>query len=103
MSEKVSRRILTRTLNIAMKLEDRWVVLIVYKDQDGVRTRRHISPIRYLPSKVEALCLGREEPRHFILDNIESIELVHASEVLMPMPIETLEKNPSVEASCIES
>jgi predicted DNA-binding transcriptional regulator YafY len=85
---------LLQMLAKAMRLEDRWVVRLTYRDAHGVRTRRFISPIRFLPAEqVLVLCLGREEPRTLDIAGMSSPELVPADQVLMPMPIELLEND----------
>ena len=78
-----------QTLAWAMKHPDRWVCEIVYRDQDGKRTRRVISPIRYTPGRthIVALCLARESPRQFVIAKISDCRLINANQVLMPVEI----------------
>ena len=75
-----------------MKAPDHYVMEIDYADSAGQCTRRIISPTRFGAHKktMMALCLGREEVRHFQLGRIRAFRLVLASDVLMPSPIITL-------------
>lgn len=71
-------------INRAMRDPDRWVVRIAYRDSKGVVTNRVISPIRWTTrGTFRALCLGRQEPRQFMLRSIQAAELVAASTVIM--------------------
>lgn len=71
-------------INCAMREPDRWVVRIAYRDLKGVITQRTVSPIRWTTrGTFRALCLGRAEPRQFMLRSIQSAELVAASSVIM--------------------
>lgn len=81
-------------LNKAMNAESDWVIRMVYKDKAGKRTRRVVSPIRFIdPENMLALCLGREEPRRFELERCSELELVNANEVLMPVDIEIIDED----------
>lgn len=72
----------------AMRGSDDYVVELQYVDSKGERSRRVVSPIRFLgPRRFLALCLCREEPRQFYLDRCSDVRLLPAGEVLMPMPI----------------
>ncbi len=74
----------------AMLHSDDWVVEFTYRDAKGNRTRRTVSPIRFLPNgRFLGLCLCREEPRQFYLDRCEDITISKANDCLMPVPIET--------------
>lgn len=78
----------------AIRDPDRWVCRIVYQDRSGKFTARVISPVRFTSNErsVVALCLGREEHRHFIVSGIKSIALVNANTVLMgPESIQEVE------------
>lgn len=82
-----------RAVSFAMRAQDDFVLQIVYQDKEGNRTRRMVSPIRFIgQDRFEALCLCREEPRHFFFDRCQDVLLVHASEVLMPVEIQVLEE-----------
>ena len=84
-----------RAVAMTMHSPDDFVLQIVYTDKDGSRTRRIVSPIRFVgQDRFEALCLCREEPRHFFFDRCQDVLLVHASEVLMPVKIEVLNEEP---------
>ncbi|QDV84962.1 WYL domain-containing protein [Planctomycetes bacterium TBK1r] len=85
-ASKTKRPLTTRQkLSLAMQDPDRWACRIIYQDRDGKRTKRLISPIRWIAKKQNllALCINREEPRHFTITGIQSVELVDASDVLM--------------------
>lgn len=74
----------------AMGSPDDWVIELGYTDTEGVVTRRMVSPIRFLDEKrFLALCLCREEPRQFALEQCTDIRLEPSANVLMPMPITT--------------
>ena len=79
-------------LRQAMSDPDNWVIRCEYRDRRGFTTSRVISPIRFIGGdRVAALCLGREAPRQFLLSQIRAVELVPASDVQMPEPIEEIE------------
>ncbi|MEM6468777.1 MAG: hypothetical protein AAF802_04355 [Planctomycetota bacterium] len=72
----------------AMLDSDRFVIEMSYVDAKGQRTRRVVSPIRFVGSdRLLALCLCREEPRQFYLSRCKDVELVPSSDVIMPMPM----------------
>ena len=72
----------------AMRCPDDLVVEFDYTDSKGITNRRVASPIRFLASgRFLALCLCREEPRQFYLERCRNVQLVNASEVLMPVPM----------------
>ena len=80
---------MTRLINRAMGCPDDFVIRLSYQDSKGEKTRRTVSPIRYLKGgRLLALCLSREEPRQFYLNRCSEIELQSATDVLMPMPLE---------------
>ena len=74
----------------AMRDPDRWVVRIRYTDSKGKVTIRVVSPICLIKDSILVLCLAREEPRRLKVNQISDVELVAASDVLMPVPIVTL-------------
>lgn len=87
-------------LRRAMFDSETFVVEMVYVDSKGKRTRRVISPIRFVgQDRVLALCLCREEPRQFYLSRCESVRLIPAAEVIMPVPMQTVEPAPSANSS----
>jgi hypothetical protein len=59
-------------------------------DQWGDKTKRVVSPIRWMDNgnAFLALCLGREEPRRFELKRCSEVKLIDSDTVLMPMPIQ---------------
>ena len=78
-------------LRRAMIDSETYVVEMVYSDAKGNRTRRIVSPIRFVGSdRFLGLCLCREEPRQFYLSRCEAVRLIPAAEVIMPMPMESV-------------
>lgn len=78
-------------LRRAMIDSETFVVEMVYSDSKGNRTRRIVSPIRFVGAdRFLGLCLCREEPRQFYLNRCEEVRLIPAAEVIMPMPMETI-------------
>ncbi|AMV34430.1 hypothetical protein VN12_20060 [Pirellula sp. SH-Sr6A] len=85
-------------INRAMQNPDDLVVQLQYIDKAGIITERVISPIRWLGGQsLLALCLCRETPRRFELARCSQIRLVRADDVLMPVPIRTIESATSLE------
>lgn len=81
-----------------MRASDDFAVQIKYRDKKGTLTRRTVSPIKFVSQdQFSALCLCRENVRNFYFDKIEDAQLVHCSEVLMPVEIEVLEESRSSE------
>ncbi len=79
-------------LHKAMAAPESLVIRTMYVDDEGVITKRYISPIRIIDKEhLLALCLCREEPRSFVLNRLIGVELVSADDVLMPMEIEVIE------------
>ncbi len=77
------------TLRRAMQDSDNYVIEMDYCDASGQRTRRVVSPIRFVGNyRFLGLCLCREAPRQFQLSRCENIRLLPASDVLMPLPIQ---------------
>jgi len=73
---------------MAMNNADDYVIEMDYEDAKGVRTRRHVSPIRFMGSyRFLGLCLCRQQPRQFQLARCRNIRLVPAHQVEMPMAI----------------
>ncbi len=79
---------MNRILRRAMQDSDNYVIEMDYCDATGKRTRRVVSPIRFVGSqRFLGLCLCREAPRQFQLSRCENMRLIPATEVLMPMPM----------------
>lgn len=80
-------------LTKAMAAPETFAIRMVYVDGKGNRTRRVVSPTQLDQGagKFVALCLCRQEPRSFKLDNVETMEIIPASEVLAPVEIEVLQ------------
>ena len=75
-------------LRRAMMDSETFVIEMVYSDSKGKRTRRVVSPIRFVgDDRFLGLCLCREEPRQFYLGRCEDVRLIPAAEVIMPMPM----------------
>ena len=75
-------------LRRAMMDSETFVIEMVYSDAKGNRTRRVVSPIRFVgDDRFLGLCLCREEPRQFYLSRCEDVRLIPAAEVIMPMPM----------------
>ncbi len=65
---------------------DDLVVEFDYCDAKGAKTRRVVSPIRFLgQDRFLALCLSREEPRQFYLERCQNVRLARAADYLMPV------------------
>jgi len=80
-----------RAIRRAMHDSDAWVIELDYVDSKGLRTRRVVSPIRFLGrDRLLALCLCRQEPRQFSLNQCCNVRLIPAAEVMMPVEIKTL-------------
>ncbi len=80
------QQLLTR----AMQSPEDLVLSMEYVDTKGVRTRRIVSPIRFLPSgRFLGLCLCRCEPRQFNLDRCSNLKLCLAADFVMPVPMAT--------------
>lgn len=81
-----TRQILSR----AMAQPDDLVVQLEYVDTKGQKTRRIVSPIRYLPGgRFLGLCLCRCEPRQFQLERCGNLEMKKAADYVMPVPMAT--------------
>lgn len=80
---------MNRMLRQAMADSDNFVIEMEYDDAKGRRTKRVVSPIRFMGSyRFLGLCLCREQPRQFQLARCRNIRLIPAHEVSMPMAIE---------------
>ncbi|MFK7734835.1 MAG: hypothetical protein AB8B50_02335 [Pirellulaceae bacterium] len=76
-------------LQRAMYQADDVVVSLEYFDSKGLRTRRVVSPIRFVgKDRFLALCLCRGEPRQFYLKRCENLALRNANDYVMPVAIE---------------
>ena len=83
-------------LRRAMLDSETFVIEMEYVDSKGNRTRRIVSPIRFVGNyRFLGLCLCREEPRQFQLSRCENVRLIPAAEVMMPMPMLQLSENVS--------
>lgn len=80
---------MNRMLKQAMADSDNFVIEMEYDDAKGRRTKRIVSPIRFMGSyRFLGLCLCREQPRQFQLARCRNIRLIPAHQVSMPMPIQ---------------
>ncbi|WP_201743775.1 WYL domain-containing protein [Roseiconus nitratireducens] len=85
-------------LRRAMIDTETFVVEMVYVDSQGNRTRRVVSPIRFVgQDRFLGLCLCREEPRQFHLSRCQDVRLIPAAEVMMPVPMQVLGPAEAVE------
>ena len=74
-----------------MSHPDTYVIEMEYDDARGNRTRRVVSPIRFMGSyRFLGLCLCREQPRQFQLARCRNVRLIPAHEVSMPMPMQSM-------------
>ena len=91
-------------LRRAMIDAETYVMEMTYCDSKGNRTRRIVSPIRFVSNdRFLGLCLCREEPRQFYLDRCEDARLIPAAEVIMPMPLQPVEPIASVQSGSASS
>lgn len=75
-----------KMISTAMQCPDDLVICLEYVDAQGARTRRVVSPIRYIGSQAFlGLCLSRCEPRRFQLERCSNISLARASDFVMPV------------------
>ena len=74
-------------IRTAMRDPNKWVVRLRYVDSKGIATIRVVSPIRLEGDSIMVLCLAREECRRLLLKRVSKVELVAASDVLMPVEI----------------
>ena len=75
-----------RLIRRAMQDSDCYVIELDYLDAAGRRTRRVISPIRFVGrDRLLAMCLCRGEPRQFYLGRCENIRLSRAELFVMPL------------------
>lgn len=73
-------------LSAAMQRQDDVVLSLVYVDSKGQRTKRIVSPIRFLSGdRFLGLCLCRCEPRQFHIDRCSHVELKRAADYVMPV------------------
>lgn len=81
---------MNRILRQAMQDCDNYVIEMDYADVKGNRTHRVVSPIKFMGSyRFLGLCLCREQPRQFQLSRCKNIRLVPASDVVMPVAMQT--------------
>lgn len=72
----------------AMQQSDDLVVVFDYCDAKGEKSRRVVSPIRFVSrDRMLGLCLTREEPRQFYLSRCENVRLALASSFVMPVAL----------------
>lgn len=73
-------------LSRAMQNADELVISLEYVDSKGVRTRRIVSPIRFLAKdRFLGLCLCRGEPRQFHLERCSNLKICLAADFVMPV------------------
>ena len=82
---------MNESLSKAMQCPDDLVVEFTYCDAKGQRTRRVVSPIRFLgKGRFLGLCLAREQPRQFHLGRCDQMQVQPAHKYLMPVPMVAL-------------
>lgn len=75
----------------AMQDPDNLVIELQYTDRKKQQTRRVVSPIRFVsPDRFMALCLCREEPRIFTINDCNNVSLKPAWDYLMPVAMEVI-------------
>ena len=73
-------------INKSMQCDDDWVIEFTYQDSKGIKSKRVVSPIRFVGGdRFLALCLSREEPRQFRLDRCNNVTLKPAWDYVMPL------------------
>ncbi len=78
-------------ISAAMQHQDDLVLSLVYEDSKGRKTKRIVSPIRYLAAdRFLGFCLCRCEPRQFQLTRCSDFELKRASDYVMPVELQTI-------------
>ncbi len=71
-----------------MQQSDDLVIVLEYSGKDGTTTRRVVSPIRFVGSdRFLGLCLSREEPRQFYLDQCRNVRVDLAMNYTMPVEL----------------
>lgn len=81
-----AKQIMKNLISQAMQDPDNLVIELQYKDRKNCETRRIVSPIRFLsPDRFIALCLCREEPRVFSINECRNVSLKPAWDYLMPV------------------
>ena len=71
-----------------MQQTDDLVIVLEYLGKNGSITRRVVSPIRFIGTdRFLALCLSREEPRQFYLNNCRNVRVDLAANYTMPVEL----------------
>ena len=82
---------IAKLIERVMQQTDDLVLVLDYEGKDGSRTRRVVSPIRFVAeNRFLALCLSREEPRQFHLDRCSNVRVGLSGNYVMPVEIQTL-------------
>ena len=82
---------IAKLIERVMQQTDDLVLVLDYEGKDGSRTRRVVSPIRFVAeNRFLALCLSREEPRQFYLDRCSNVRVGLSGNYVMPVEIQTL-------------
>lgn len=75
-----------------MRQQDDLVLVFDYVDSKGLKSRRIVSPVRFLGSdRFLGLCLSREEPRQFQLSRCSHVRIDEANNYVMPVAMEVVE------------
>jgi predicted DNA-binding transcriptional regulator YafY len=87
----VNRSQFRSVIQRVIEQSDDLVLVLEYRSKNGERTRRVVSPIRLEgDSRFLALCLSRQEPRQFYIDQCQSIRVDLAMRYVMPVELEVL-------------
>ncbi|MEM1228356.1 MAG: hypothetical protein AAGJ40_21915 [Planctomycetota bacterium] len=82
-----------RILQAAMADPDAFVLELAYEDSTGQRTKRVVSPIRFVTrDRFLGLCLCRQQPRQFRLTGCSEFRLIPSAQVVMPIAMLALSK-----------
>ena len=82
---------IAKLIERVMQQTDDLVLVLDYEGKDGSRTRRVVSPIRFVAeNRFLALCLSREEPRQFYLDRCSNVRVGLSGNYVMPVEIQSL-------------
>ena len=79
---------ITALIARVMQQSDDMVVVVEYCGNDGLITRRVVSPIRFVgEDRFLGLCLSREEPRQFYLNQCRNVRVDLAMNYTMPVEL----------------
>jgi predicted DNA-binding transcriptional regulator YafY len=89
-SQAVTSRISALIARV-MQQSDDLVVVLDYSGKDGSKTRRVVSPIRFVGSdRFLGLCLSKEAPRQFYLSHCRNVRVDLAMNYTMPVELQSV-------------